>query len=399
MTTAAVLLITTLVLTALMLPALRRARDWRATVTPLASIIGSGFLVVAPLLTSSFGNYAVLAMLLIVITAYGLGDAMRYNILHVEPLLIKQTPPLGLAQREQLSRVVLAFAYVVSVSFYLQLLAAFVLEALPANVVLSSKSITGGILLVIGVLGIWRGLQMLESLEKYAVSVKLAIIAGLLAGLLSYDLSLLSKPALAAFPSLPIFNGDSVRSLLGMLIIVQGFETSRYLGDEYSAATRVSSMRRAQRLSSLIYLLFIILILPVAGLQQGISETAIIQFGAQISWVLPPLLIIAALMSQFSAAVADTIGGGGLFSEATHSKIPPRRAYLLVTALALAITLLTNIFEVISLASRAFALYYLLQCIDAVLIAHHRKDRRRSVIYGLLALIMLAVALFGIPAE
>jgi len=34
-----------------------------------------------------------------------------------------------------------------------------------------------------------------------------------------------------------------------------------------------------------------------------------------------------------------------------------------------------------------------------VLIAHHRKDRRRSVIYGLLALIMLAVALFGIPAE
>lgn len=324
MTTIAVLLTTVLVLAALLLPALRRSRGWRATVTPLASIIGSGFLVVAPLLTSSFGNYAVIAMLAIVVTAYGLGDAMRYNILHIEPLLAQTAPPINLARREQISRVVLAFAYVVSVSFYLQLLAAFVLEALPTEFHLSAKSITGAILLLIGGLGIWRGLHMLESLEKYAVSIKLAIIAGLLAGLMSHDFSVLANPALAAFPSLPVLNGDSVRSLLGMLIIVQGFETSRYISDEYSAETRVSSMRRAQWLSTLIYLLFIVLILPVAGHQQGLSETAIIQFGAQISWVLPPLLIIAALMSQFSAAVADTIGGGGLFSEASGHQIAPR---------------------------------------------------------------------------
>jgi hypothetical protein len=382
-----------------MLPALRRAPNWRATVTPLASIIGSGFLVVAPLLTSSFGNYAVIAMLAIVITAYGLGDAMRYNILHIEPLLAQTKPPANLARREQLSRLVLAFAYVVSVSFYLQLLAAFVLEALPSEFHLSAKSITGAFLLAIGGLGIWRGLHMLESLEEYAVSIKLAIIAGLLAGLVGYDLSLLGNPKLAAFPSLPVLNSDSLRSLLGMLIIVQGFETSRYLGDEYSAATRVSSMRRAQRLSTLIYCLFIILILPVAGYQKDLSETAIIQFGAQISWVLPPLLIVAALMSQFSAAVADTIGGGGLFSEASDRKIAPRRAYLLVTGLALAVTLLTDVFEVISLASRAFALYYLMQCIDALLMAQRRKEHGRSLLYGSLALIMLAVALLGIPAE
>ncbi|GAA4104315.1 hypothetical protein [Zhongshania borealis] len=399
MTTIAVLLTTVLVLAALMLPALRRSRGWRATVTPLASIIGSGFLVVAPLLTSSFGNYAVIAMLTIVVTAYGLGDAMRYNILHIEPLLAQTPPPINLARREQISRLVLAFAYVVSVSFYLQLLAAFVLEALPTELQLSAKSITGAILLVIGGLGIWRGLHMLESLEKYAVSIKLAIIAGLLAGLMSHDFSVLANPALAAFPSLPVLNGDSVRSLLGMLIIVQGFETSRYIGDEYSAETRVSSMRRAQWLSTLIYLLFIVLILPVAGHQQGLSETAIIQFGAQISWVLPPLLIIAALMSQFSAAVADTIGGGGLFSEASGHQIAPRRAYLLVTGLALAVTLLTDIFEVISLASRAFALYYLMQCLDALLLAHKRKERGRSILYAGLAVLMLAVAALGIPAE
>jgi len=42
----------------LFLPALRNSDDWRATVTPLASIIGSGFLVVAPLLGYAVGSSA-----------------------------------------------------------------------------------------------------------------------------------------------------------------------------------------------------------------------------------------------------------------------------------------------------------------------------------------------------
>jgi len=37
---------------------LRNSFQWRATVTPLASIIGSGFLIVAPLLHSILGKWA-----------------------------------------------------------------------------------------------------------------------------------------------------------------------------------------------------------------------------------------------------------------------------------------------------------------------------------------------------
>ena len=40
----------------------KNSQDWQATVTPLASIMGSGFLVSAPLLSGVAGNYAVLCM-------------------------------------------------------------------------------------------------------------------------------------------------------------------------------------------------------------------------------------------------------------------------------------------------------------------------------------------------
>ncbi|MEO2153643.1 MAG: hypothetical protein ABGX24_04405 [Aquificota bacterium] len=41
-------------------PKLEKSRLWRATVIPLASIIGSGYLVCAPLLYYAVGDYAVL---------------------------------------------------------------------------------------------------------------------------------------------------------------------------------------------------------------------------------------------------------------------------------------------------------------------------------------------------
>jgi len=39
----------------LLSPHLAKARLWRAAITPLASIIGSGFLVIGPILHGAFG--------------------------------------------------------------------------------------------------------------------------------------------------------------------------------------------------------------------------------------------------------------------------------------------------------------------------------------------------------
>ena len=75
-----VLMLTALAAGVLVHPRVRRSRDWRATVTPLASIIGSGFLVLAPLLVREFGQRAVWVMAGLCAVAYLIGSAIRYNI-------------------------------------------------------------------------------------------------------------------------------------------------------------------------------------------------------------------------------------------------------------------------------------------------------------------------------
>ena len=61
---------------------LAASSNWKATVTPLASIMGSGFLVSAPLLAGIVGNLAVVCMALLLVLAYMVGGAIRFNIRH-----------------------------------------------------------------------------------------------------------------------------------------------------------------------------------------------------------------------------------------------------------------------------------------------------------------------------
>jgi len=65
---------------------LTASSNWKATVTPLASIMGSGFLVSAPLLAGIVGNLAVVCMALLLVLAYMVGGAIRFNIRHFEPI-------------------------------------------------------------------------------------------------------------------------------------------------------------------------------------------------------------------------------------------------------------------------------------------------------------------------
>ncbi len=69
----------------LLSPRVARAERWRATVTPLASIIGSGFLVLGPILLREYGQLAPLMMLALCAVAYAFGSAIRFNIRYLEP--------------------------------------------------------------------------------------------------------------------------------------------------------------------------------------------------------------------------------------------------------------------------------------------------------------------------
>jgi hypothetical protein len=56
------------------------SRTWNAMITPLASIIGSGFLVLGPVLNMSYGDHSPLAMAGLCAGAYLFGSAVRFNI-------------------------------------------------------------------------------------------------------------------------------------------------------------------------------------------------------------------------------------------------------------------------------------------------------------------------------
>ncbi len=385
-------------ITVLFSPQLRRSRDWRATVTPLASIIGSGFLVAAPLLAHAVNNWALLAMAGIVLAAYGIGEVIRYNIRYAEPLLNGGQVSNLLVAVERLSGLVLSVAYVISVAFYLRLLASFLLRAMEVESEFLANMITTGILVLIAMIGLWRGLSGLESMEKVAVNIKLAIIAALLFGLAWFDLNWLVQTE-SEISYRPVEDWVySLQLLAGILLIIQGFETSRYLGSDYDAETRIRTMRYAQILSGTIYLLFIGLSLPLlGGFHELRDETAIIGLSAMVAAVLPAMLIVAAVMSQFSAAVADTAGSGGLLSEFSQRRLSPHFGYVLVAIVAIILVWSVSIFEIITIASRAFALYYLLQCVVALIASRGRGHFKQQFGFVVIAGLLLLVVVFAIP--
>jgi hypothetical protein len=236
------------------------------------------------------GNLAVVFMAALLL-AYLVGGAIRFNILH----------------RSATTCRCWQFSFLNVMGFD---------QPLAAHVV------TTVLLLIIGLTGMWRGLGKLESLEKYTVGLNLGMIGSLLIALTVYNL----RHLLNGSWSLPELSGTvdfrDTRILLGLLIVVQGFETSRYLGDAHPAQQRVATMRTAQLITAAVYLLFIGLTTVLFRPDAGADLTAIIQMAAPVASILPALLAVAAIGSQFSAAVADHVGAGGLIMNITHGKVP-----------------------------------------------------------------------------
>lgn len=378
-------------------PRLSRSTQWRAMITPLASIIGSGFLVLGPILNGSYGKYAPLILLALCGAAYLFGHAIRFNI----SMIASGIPRPRLALRlETLSSWILSFAYVISVTYYLNLLGAFGMRLTSFDTPTNARLLTTAVFLIILLIGWTRGFLALEKLEQISVGVKLAIIMGLLVGMGFYFAERTSQGALLLNP--PTLTGwPAITLAFGLLITVQGFETSRYLGDTYSAPVRVLSMKQAQWMSTLIYVVYILLLAYVfAPGALKFSETEIIDMMQIVAPILPVLLIIAALSAQFSAAIADTSGTGGLIEELTANRLQPRHAYAVLVTAGLALTWTADVFQIIAYASRAFALYYGVQAAIAAVTAAKKSDRNlASWWFTLLAALGLAIAIFGRAVE
>jgi len=295
-----------------------------------------------------------------------------------------------------------SFAYVISVAYYLTLLSAFVLKASGHPDPLTAKLVTTSLLLVIAGIGAFRGLQGLERMEVFAVSFNLAVIFGLLVSLAIFHVT---GAAPEPHSSEAIELGwPTIRIILGLLIVVQGFETSKFLDSEYDADTRIQTMRRAQWISCIIYLAFFALITPLLPLLGASDDvTAIVDLVGHVALVLPLAITLGAMASQFSASVADTIGASGLLHNISGNRIAMRHTYPLIGLVSVFIVWETNVNELIALASRAFALFYAIQCVVAVMAAARLEKSGRNVFqiagFSTIGLICILIVLFGAPAE
>ena len=374
------------------------SKAWHAAVTPLASIIGSGFLVLGPILQASYGSWAPAVMTVLCVLAWMFGAAVRRNIRVLGEGGGDPRPALD-RRIDGLASWALAFAYIISVAYYLNLFGAFGVSLTEVDDRVHARMLATAAFVMILLVGWTRGFRALEHLEQIFVSVKLAVIAGLLAGLVLFATGETGRGELAWMPA-SVTGWPALTLAFGLIVTVQGFETSRYLGDSYDARTRIRTMRLAQLISAAIYVVYIGLVaVGFSGREMPLGETAIVDMMGIVAPILPVLLVAAALSAQLSAAVADTGGTGGLFVELSRNRIPLRLAYLVLVAVGLVLTWAANLFEIIAYASRAFAAYYALQAALAALSARRDSHPVRAAAYAILTALGAAITVFGTPVE
>jgi len=398
METLAILLVAALTAIFLLSPRVAVFPTWRAAVTPLASIIGSGFLVLAPILVAEYGRHAPFVMAGLCIVAYLFGAAIRFNILARSTGVSAED--VATERLEIAASWALVFAFMISVAYYLNLFGAFGVSLTSFNTPLNAKLLTTAIYAVILVVGWTRGFKALERMEYATVALKLSIIAGLIVGLGFYFYAQASGPGLLFRPA-HLSGWPALTLAFGLIITVQGFETSRYLGGEYDAKTRAGSMRFAQIVATLIYMTYIgLFAYSFDKTEFQLSETAIIDMMVLVAPILPILLVVAALSAQFSAAVADTSGSGGLLSELTRNRMSPRSGYALLAVFGLFLTWETDVFALIAYASRAFALYYALQSLIAARTAYlSGRSIFHQIGFVLLFVLGMSIVVFGQSVE
>jgi hypothetical protein len=366
-----------------------------ATATPLASIFGSGFLVIVPILNGAVGPYSLVAMAVVCGLAYAVGSVIRYNIRHTEPLLEAGNAPHRAVLFEHAADLALVIAYAISVCLYVRILAAFLLGGLGFDNPVNEHLVTVAVIGSIGVVGYTRGLDMLQKLETLALAVTLLIIVALLAAFGFYDFNAF-KGAGIQFPAMPKHSFWEIATIVGgTLIVVQGFETSRYLEEEYDQETRIRSCRRSQLVSTAVYLVFIALATPLMHFLGGkVEDNGLIMLAGKASSLLTFPLVAAAVLSQFSAAVADTIAGGGNLSENTKGHVDARHGYVIICGVGMVLAFF-NTLTILALASRAFAFYYSLQCAVAINVS---KNPMEKLAICLIAAVLIFIAVFSVPA-
>jgi hypothetical protein len=368
----------------------------RASVTPLASIFGSGFLIIVPVLERSLGVLAIWGALAVTAVAWLVGSAIRHNIATVEPAAAESRLHPVDVRLERLSDIAIALAYIVSVALYLRIMAEYVVDyaGLATDGAASSVGASLAVATIV-LVGLARGFAGLDLMERLALGAVLGITTALGIAFVLEDAGRLAGDGLDLPPIPDTSAWEAALMLGGIVITVQGFETVRYLAEEYDAPTRIWASRAAQAIAASIYIAFVGLATPLMGL--GTSEGAdasLLEIVERTAPLLALPLVVCAVLSQFSAATADTVAAHGNLVGQLPRLFGGGRSYVFsgVAAVAMIVTIPT--LTIVTIASRAFAAYYFLQCVVA---ARTARSGAARIGFAALAALMAGVTLLAQP--
>lgn len=368
----------------------------RATVTPLASIFGSGFLIIVPALERTVGAFTVVAVIAISAAAWCVGAAIRHVIRNVEPLISSEELDGATLRLERISDLLIAAAYIISVALYVRIMAAYIVDyASSGGSPTAERALASSAILLITGVGVVRGFDGLEFLERLALGAVLVLTTALGGALFFNAAGDLLGSGIRVPPVPHVGIGHAALVIGGLLITVQGFETARYLGEEYDAGTRVRACWISQAVAASIYVGFALVCTPFMGIGTAAGpDPDLLAIADRVVPILALPLVACAVLSQFSAATADSAAAGGNLHTALPRWFSGARPYALGGAVAILLAWTVPTFTIIAVASRAFAAYYCAQCLIAARTTA-RPSRRAG--FAVLAALMAAITLLAQP--
>jgi hypothetical protein len=373
-------------------PKVQQSARYQATVVPLANIMDVGFIVMSPAIILIAGYAAPVFLLGICLLAIAVGFAIAYNIRHYEPLIGTDD---SINKVGRISRLALVAATVTNLAYYTLLLTGLLLWPLgiysDTNLAIGGTVILGGVIII----GLSGGLDKLNTLGNRTTAFNLSAVLAVVAAFVTYNIQEFFAGTLNFPPVEKTMEADDFRKIIGLFALVQGFESARYVGARFAAKERISTMRVAQIISSVVFVVFIAsaLILFVE-VQTDFSQTAIFEVSEEEGEWLPWLILLAAIGSQTSAIVNATSSRSDML---VSFKVPRKATFLILLLPAIAIFLLADINQAVALASRVFAIYFALQALMALILARRAKNWRAVAGFAVIMLAMSIVAIFGLP--
>jgi hypothetical protein len=195
----------------------------------------------------------------------------------------------------------------------------------------------------------------------------------------------------------PALDAEEIRKMIGLFAIVQGFEASRYIGVRFAAEQRISTMRVAQVVSTVVFVIFMVTLLlaflpPPPGVPT--DGRAIFAVSALVGGLLPWLLLLAALGSQTSAIIGATSSRSDML---VNNDFPRRVTFPMILVPAILVVIFVDLNVAVNLASRVFAAFFTIQASLAVLLASRQRNWAAVAGFTAVGLAMLTIFLFGLP--